>query len=71
MVPRILLTKYLAETGEESKLSGVIAVSGVWDSIKSSAGLEQFPSRQIYNWYLARSLRRIVKRWTTPDHCTV
>jgi len=64
---RMLLTRYLAETGEESKLSGVIALSGLWDSIVSSSGLEQFPNRQLYNWYLASSLRQIVKRWVILD----
>lgn len=58
----MLLTKYLAETGENSKIAGVIAISALWDSLASSEGLEQFPNRQLYNWYLSYKMRMMVYR---------
>ena len=59
---RMLLTKYLTETGEESEIAGVVAVSALWDSHTSCNVLEQFPSRQLYNWFLSRKMRNMVRR---------
>ena len=61
-VCRMLLTRYLAETGENSDIAGIIAISALWDAPVSGDGLERFPNRQFYNWYLARKLRRMVHR---------
>ena len=64
---RMLLTKYLAETGENSEITGVIVVSALWDPPASSDGLEQFPSKQLYNWFLSRKLRDMVSRSAIQD----
>jgi len=58
----MLLTRYLAETGENSKIAGIIAISALWDSITSGEGLEQFPNRQLYNWFLSYKLRMMIQR---------
>ena len=64
---RMLLTKYLAETGENSEITGVVVVSALWDPPASSDGLEQFPSKQLYNWFLSRKLRDMVNRSASQD----
>ena len=64
---RMLLIKYLAETGENSVLAGVIVISALWDPPASSDGLEQFPSKQLYNWFLSRKLRGMVNRSASQD----
>ena len=58
----MLLTKYLAETGENSEIAGIIAISALWDSNTSSDVLEQFPNRQLYNWFLSSKMRNMVHR---------
>ena len=59
---RMLLTKYLAETGEDSEIAGIIAISALWDPPVSNVVLEQFPNKQLYNWFLSRKLRNMVQR---------
>ena len=58
----MLLTRYLAETGENSKIAGIIAISALWDSHTSCNVLEQFPNRQLYNWFLSNKMRKMVHR---------
>jgi len=56
------LTKYLAETGENSSLAGIIVISTIWNGVESMTGLERFPNRQLYSWALSRSMREKVRR---------
>ena len=58
----MLLTRYLAETGENSQIDGIIVISALWDSHTSSNVLEQFPNRQLYNWFLSSKMRKMVHR---------
>ena len=61
MFCRILLTRYLAETGENSSLMGIIAISAMWDGVESMSGLERFPNRQLYSRPISRTIRERVK----------
>ena len=53
----VLLTRYLAETGENSSLAGIIAISTIWDGVESINGLERFPNRQLYSHPLSNAIR--------------
>lgn len=54
---RVLLARYLAETGEKSSLAGIIVISTVWDGVESMDGLEHFPNKQLYSHTLSRAIR--------------
>ena len=58
---RVLLTRYLAETGENSDLEGIIAISTIWDSVESMNGLEHFPNKQLYSYHLSHLIRERVR----------
>lgn len=58
----MLLTRYSAETGQDSEIAGLITISALWDSSVSSDDLEQFPNRQLYNWFLSKKMRNMVHR---------
>ena len=64
-VCRVLLTRYLAETGESSSLAGVIAISAMWDGVESMRGLECFPNRQLYSRPLSHDIRKRVRTSVT------
>ena len=67
MFHRGLLTRYLAETGENSSLTGVIAISAMWDGVESMSGLERFPNRQLYSRPLSRNIRERAKMLVVSD----
>ena len=56
-----ILTRYLAETGENSSLAGIIAVSTMWDVVESMNELERFPKRQLYSYHLSGIIRERVR----------
>ena len=58
---RILLTRYLAETMENSSLAGTIVISATWDGVESMRGLECFPNRKLYSRPVAHRLRERVQ----------
>ena len=60
-VRRVLLTRYLAETGDNSSLAGIIVISMVWDGVVSMNGLEQFPNKQLYSYPLSYDIRKRVR----------
>lgn len=58
-----VLTRYVAEEGEESRLVAGCAVACPWDLLEDCNGLlSTFLGTQVYSKGMARSLRRIVKR---------
>ncbi|KAI5886093.1 AB-hydrolase YheT [Schizophyllum commune H4-8] len=58
-----VLTRYLAEEGEESRLVAGCAVACPWNLLDDCNGLlNTFLGTQIYSKGMARSLRKIVKR---------